>query len=150
MLFRSLPCAQERDLHIRMACLGYRFEHFPETLVTVRRRANSLSSDSVRVLDQHKRIVNRGFNILCERNEATDERRRTLAGVLARDARAYLRYGMNGKAADYFSAARKIHPDGGLESAYSPPTRLLRRCLGPQLTENLVDWRRRRIRNRVG
>jgi len=139
----ALPCAQERDLHIRMACLGYRFEHFPETLVTVRRRANSLSSDSLRVLDQHKQIVIRGYNILLKRDEATDDRCRALAGVLARDARAYLRYGMKDKAADYFSAAREIHSEGGLELAYSRPTRVLRQCIGPRLTEQLVDWRRR-------
>lgn len=139
----SLPCAQERDLHLRLACMGYRFQHFPETLVTVRRREGSLSSDSLKVLDQHLKIVRRGYRILVERNAATDERCRVLAGVLARDARAYLRYGKIEKAAEYFSAAREIHPGGGLDSAYSPSTRALRHCLGPRLTEQLVGWRRR-------
>ena len=102
-----------------------------------------MSSSLLQALDQHLKIVHSRLQLLAERGEATNDRRRALAGVLARDARVYLRYGLNEKAVEYFAAAREIHPDGGLESAYSRSARLLCRCVGPRLTEQIARCRRR-------
>jgi hypothetical protein len=138
----DLPCAQERDLHLRLACMGLSFRRVPETLLTVRRRPGSLSGDVIRVLDQHERILTSAYASLQAANGLTEERARAFAAVLARDARYYLRSGFPGRAKAYFAAARRMHPDGGLTAAYSRNTRLLRRLVGPTMTERFVALRR--------
>ncbi|MEX0741682.1 MAG: glycosyltransferase, partial [Phycisphaeraceae bacterium] len=141
----DLPCSQERDLHLRLACAGLRFHQLPEVLYTVRRMAGSVSSDSVKVLDQHVKILWPAYERLRERGELSDERARAFAGLLASDARAYLRQGHADRAAKYFAEARKMHPDGGLSAAYQGPARWLRRMLGPRATERLVGMKRRMV-----
>jgi glycosyltransferase involved in cell wall biosynthesis len=44
----GLPCCQEFDLHLRLACAGARFRHLPETLCTRRTRHDSVSASYVR------------------------------------------------------------------------------------------------------
>lgn len=63
----SLPCAQERDLHVRMACHGMQFRHHSDVLVTVRRRAGSVSSNYERVLCVRRGIVEQAVALLNER-----------------------------------------------------------------------------------
>ena len=138
----DLPCSQERDLHLRLACAGVTLAHLPEVLVTVRRQAGSLSSDSTRVLDQHLEIVWNAYRLLEEPGELTDQRRAALAGLLAKDARAYLNHGRNDKARHYFHQARQIHPEGGIPQAYSPKTRCVLKLLGPTVTQKMVNWKR--------
>ena len=137
-----LPCAQERDLHLRLACNGAKFRHLDQTLYTVRRVANSVSSNSVRVLDQHADIVSRAVQELQSLNELSDARARALAGLLALDARAYIRHGHPEKAEHYFELARTIHRHGGMDWAYRPCTRYLVRFLGACRTERLVGLKR--------
>jgi glycosyltransferase involved in cell wall biosynthesis len=138
----DLPCAQERDLHLRLACVGLTFHHLPQTLFTVRKLSKSISSDSTRVLDQHSSIAWRTYNLLQKSGNLTEERCVAIAGLLASDARAYLRHGLREKAGDYFEQAFRIHPDGGIPQAYSRRTRWLRAWAGPILTEKLVGLKR--------
>ena len=134
----TLTCAQERDLHLRIACHGIHFFHISESLVHVRRRAGSLSSDSIEVLRQHLAIVRRA-NLLLERlNRINDERLAALAGLLARDARVFLQAGLREEASEYFLEARHLHPMGGWESAYTPFHRWVASLLGPFHFERLV------------
>lgn len=139
----TLPCSQERDLHLRLACHGFRFEHLDETLVTVRRRPGSLSSNYEHVLETRRRIVRRCLDILEERGESTENRRRCLAGMLANDARALLRLGNPTSAQESFALARTIHHAGGLETAYRGPARLIVKLLGPTRAETVIRWKRR-------
>lgn len=138
----ELACAQERDLHLRLAAAGWRFYHLPEVLLTVRRRSWSVSGDAVRILDQHSGIVWRVYELLEESGALTEQRCAGLAGFLASDARAYLRHGLAAKARDYFEQAHQIHSDGGIQQAYSNRTRWLVYTLGPVMTEHLVRWKR--------
>ena len=138
----ALPCSQERDLHLRLACAGVTLGHLPEVLVTVRRQPGSLSADSTRVLDQHLEIVRNACHSLEQSNALTDQRRAAFAGLLAKDARAYLNHGLPDKARHYFTEARRIHPDGGIPQAYSRKTQVLCRLLGPGVTQRLVAWKR--------
>jgi glycosyltransferase involved in cell wall biosynthesis len=144
----GLPCAQERDLHIRLACCGVKFHHLPKVLCTIRRKAQSVSSDGVKVLDQHLGIVLRAADVLRDRNVLTDARRRAFAGLLAGDARHYLRNRDWAKARLYRQEAGYMHPEGGLDEAYSEQIRLLRRICGPYLTE-LIAMLGRRMRPRL-
>ncbi|MBI1374424.1 MAG: glycosyltransferase [Phycisphaera sp.] len=138
----SLPCSQERDLHLRLACDGIRFVRLAESLFTVRRTPGSISADPTRVLEQHLQIAMSARRMLLERNALTEDRARALAGFLARDARSLLRAGRAERAAEYFAKAADLHPDGGVPEAYRPLTRLMRQTLGPVLTERLVMMKR--------
>lgn len=138
----GLPCSQERDLHLRLACAGLSFHHLPETLYTVRRVAGSLSEDSVRVLDQHLEIARHAYQLLEESGRLTEDRRAAFAGFLAHDARAYLQHELREKARKYFAEARRLHPSGGIPQAYSLKTRWLYHTLGPVITQRLVGWKR--------
>jgi glycosyltransferase involved in cell wall biosynthesis len=131
----SLPCAQERDLHIRLACSGVRFRRLPKVFCTIRRRPGSLSQNLLRVLDQHLETAFIASQMLKERGEFGETTAMALAGFLARDARTFLKHGEWTKATRYFSAARELHAGGGLDMAYGPTTRLLHAWLGPTPAE---------------
>lgn len=139
----SLPCGQDYDLILRLACAEHTFYILEEPLVTLRRLAGSLSSDHVRVLDQFEEICWSAYRRLRADGALTEERAGAFAGAFARHARAYLRYGLIERANARFAEARKMHPSGGLHIAYGPRTRLLRRVAGPVATEALVGAKRR-------
>jgi len=139
----ELPCAQDRDLNIRLACSGVGFHHLPLALCTLRRRPGSISADILKVLDQHPDTVRRAETLLRERAGLTEPRAHALAGFLARDARVYLRHGEVGKARLNFREARRLHHSGGLPEAYSNSTLYVRRYCGALITELLVSLKRR-------
>jgi glycosyltransferase involved in cell wall biosynthesis len=142
--FRTeLPCAQEYDLNLRLACSGATFCHDVHVLLTVRRLPNSVSSDSVRVLDQWGDIYWRAFRELRQRGQLTDERAAAFAARMAHNGRAYLSHGFNERAQACFREAYWMHFSGGLHGAYGRLTRVLRKALGPVATERLVQWKRR-------
>lgn len=138
----SLPCAQERDLHLRLACHGLRFIHIPEVLIRVHRLPGSLSSDSLRVYKQHLGVVDRAHRLLEDLGRQTEARSAALAGLLARDARVLLRAGLAKEARLYFEKARKLHAEGGFEHAYRPLQKLAAKCIGASLFERLVGLKR--------
>lgn len=138
----SLPCAQERDLHMRIACHGIRFFRVPQALVHVRRQPGSVSSDPIRVIRQHIGIVRRARTLLECLDRETDERLAALAGLLARDARVLLQAGLLEEASEYLSEALKLHPSGGWDSAYTPSHRWMAKLLGPMRFEELVRLKR--------
>jgi hypothetical protein len=145
----ELPCAQEYDLNLRLACRGATFYHLPEVLVTVRRVPGSVSSDSLRVLDQWAEIYWRAYRFLHEHGALTAERAEAFAAGLASHGRAYLRYGLTDRAMSRFRDAFQMHPSGGLRGAYGPWTRFLRRLVGPVAIEKLVQFKRRLTRRPV-
>jgi glycosyltransferase involved in cell wall biosynthesis len=134
----GLPCSQERDLHLRLACAGLTFQHVPEKLYTVRRVQKSVSSNSERVLDQHRDLVWHAHGILRASGLLTPARAAAFAALLAHDARWYLRLKAPEKAWRYFADALLLHPSGGLDDAYGRITRILRRVFGAKFTERLI------------
>lgn len=138
----QLPCAQEYDLNIRLACQGRKWFHLHEVLYVVRRRETSVSSDYVRILRHHEIILLRAKRILEDRGELTDQRAEAIAGKLASDARNFLRFGQPKEARRFFRIARSVHSSGGLSLAYSQSTRTLLKVVGPWLTEKLVRVKR--------
>lgn len=137
-----LSCAQERDLHLRLACQGAEFVHLDEELFTVRRTPGSVSSSFIRVLDQHEDLARTARRILLEQGTLTEERMKALAAFLARDARAYLQRRMPERAERYFRLAKQMHRAGGLDGAYGWGTRQLVSMLGPEPVEHLVAMKR--------
>ncbi len=137
----TLPCSQEADLHLRLACMGLSFFHLPEILYKVRATPNSVSSNYIRVLEQHNKIIQRAADLLQDRDALTDSRREALAFALARDGRRYVQRGRSDAAGRFFRLARNIHPSGGV-SAFSPYLRLIA-GLSPCFAERLSMLRRR-------
>jgi len=141
----DLPCSQERDLHLRIAALGVRFQRLPEVLYLVRRRPESVSSNFEKVVDQFSGIAWPIYHELEESGHLTELRRREFAAFLARAARAYVRLGRHDTAQDHFQQARQMHPEGGREGAYGSTTRLLLNLLGTTKTEWLMEMKRKLI-----
>jgi glycosyltransferase involved in cell wall biosynthesis len=133
----GLPCCQEWDLHLRMACAGYRFQSFPEVLYTIRKVPGSVSSSHIRVLDQHAHLVWEAYNYLKAQKKLTDSRAAAFARLLGKDAWYYRYYGLPVKAREYLSLARRMHRTGGYEGIAG----ILRPFLGSVLTEWFVRVR---------
>ncbi len=138
----SLPCAQEYDLHLRLACNGAHFVHLPVTLSRVRKRTGSLSSDYVKILAQYPRILQRAYGILGAAGTMTDERARAFAETMARAGRHLLQRQHRNEGIEAFRLARRMHREGGL-GVYRTPARWLHRLLGPVIAETLVLYKRR-------
>lgn len=139
----NLSCAQERDLHLRLACEGLEFRHLPEELIFIRRLASGVSSNFICVLDQYQDIVAEVHRILEADGRLNDERLQALAGMLARGARSYLRNGQQERGLNYFRLAREMHPAGGIRQAYPKLGRVLHRLIGPIWTHRLAACRHR-------
>jgi glycosyltransferase involved in cell wall biosynthesis len=99
----GLPCCQEYDLHLRLALSGYSMKRAPEVLVVVRRQPKSVSSNYIRVLDQHSDVFENCLNVLKAREEATAKYVLGLAKAFAIDARNYYRMGETNKALLYLN-----------------------------------------------
>jgi glycosyltransferase involved in cell wall biosynthesis len=136
----SLPCSQERDLHLRLACAGVRFVHVPEALYKVRRRAGSLSADFVPILRQHRTIFARACEQLAACGQLTPARRAAFARTLARDGRASVRFGERALARDYFFRADAIVPGAAVDVFGSRLLRAVAGTAGPIAAERLCRF----------
>ena len=132
----SLPCSQERDLHLRLAAGGVAFKLLPQVLHEFRRREGSISSDHFRVLLQHEKIFLRVIDILRESGGWNADRAVAFARALARDGQHLMRSEQHVDAGQrYFSIAREISPKG-MRLIYSHPLkRGLATVLGPPAVE---------------
>jgi hypothetical protein len=135
----SLPCSQERDLHLRLACAGVSFVHVSEVLYRVRRRSGSLSDDYLTVLRQHRAIFARACDQLAARGELTPMRRAAFARALARDGRASVRFGERALARDYFAEADAILPGATAGAFGSHVLRAVAQAAGPIAAERLCQ-----------
>jgi glycosyltransferase involved in cell wall biosynthesis len=142
----GLPCMQEYDLNLRLACAGVRFHRCSQVLMTRRKVPGSVSSDYVRLIDQSGDIFWRAFRGLRERGELTEDRAAAFAAQMTLSGRRYLRYGLIDKATARFAQAYQMHPSAGLDGAYGRVTCLLRKSLGPVATERLVQFQRKPVR----
>lgn len=125
----GLPCSQEKDLHVRLACSGQRFEHLPGALVTYRQRSDSVSANYQQVMEQYAGIVERGVATLEKFGQKTDDRLRLLAELLMWSGRQLWRVGARESAMRHLDSARELHPSRGLGNC-SLPMRVLHRMLG--------------------
>ena len=142
----TLPCSQERDLHLRLVAQGLRLKRVGKVLHLVRRRTHSVSSDYIRVLDQHECILLGIRDLLQANGDLTPVRRTAIAKALAVDARRYIRRGLNRKAEHYFQLAEEVN-EGGSASAFGQwSSRALVRVLGAaraeRVIQSLIRWRR--------
>ncbi len=135
----TLPCSQERDLHLRLACIGISFVYLPKVLYQVRRRTNSVSDDYSQVLRQHGRIFNQAFQNLQKQDMLSEKRAIAFAEAVARDARQCMQGGDSQTAKLYFRIANSMHPDGALKAFRRPGLRIAARLLGAETAERLCQ-----------
>ncbi len=134
----GLRCAQERELHLRMACHSVKFRHVPEELYVVRRREGSVGWDRGKVAAVSCGIDFEWFNYLESNGQLTEPRRRAFAAVLARKARWLMADGKAPLARGWFAKAQAIHPTGWRD-AYGRREALLFRIAGFRGTEALLQ-----------
>lgn len=138
----TLRCAQDYDLNLRIAIAGWRFAGVEDALVTIRRRAGSVSANSVKVMEHMQEILGRAHVDLKKRGALTDARARAIAGRMATSGRACLRHGREDVSERCFGEARSIHPDGGLPEAYGRAALAARRLFGPRFAERIAMARK--------
>jgi glycosyltransferase involved in cell wall biosynthesis len=136
----DLVAAQERDLHLRLACSGKSFGCLEQVLATQRIRAGSISSSYLRVVQQYESIVTPLFHDMLLTDRMSETRARAFADFMARAARVAIRFQDHALADRYFALARSMHPSGGLHGAYGRLGRLMHRSVGPRCTAFAARW----------
>ncbi len=134
----ALPCSQERDLHLRLACAGVQFKRLPEALFTVNRRPDSVSNDYTRVLLQHYRIYSRAASQLRDQSGLTAARSFELARVLALDGRRLYQRGLLAEARRHWALAESLNSQGARAAFGRAFTRTISFVLGPERTDRIV------------
>jgi glycosyltransferase involved in cell wall biosynthesis len=136
----DLPCCQERDLHLRLACEGFQFYHLPKALHTVYASRDSVSSNELRVLSHMRSVLWNAYRTLERCNQLTLPRRMAFAALMASQARRFFLHGKPDQAAVYFQEARQMELNGGLREAYGAFGFQLLRLFGPAFTETALLW----------
>lgn len=113
----ALPCAQEYDLHLRLACIIKEIHHIRMPLFTIRKRDNSVSSNYKKVLYQYQKILNRIVTKLATTGGLTDPRRKAFAETMFQAGHSLLRMGEPILSREYFLWAYKIHHRHGYTSS---------------------------------
>lgn len=133
----DLKASQERDLHLRLAMAGFRFEKLPGVYHIVRKQRESISSDYVKVLRQRQHWVLPAYAKLEEEGKLTDERRRAFSGIMSLSGRELIQLGEFGLGKTYLNHAAAMHPGHYLDD-WSGMRRLAYRALGPVWAEKLL------------
>jgi glycosyltransferase involved in cell wall biosynthesis len=138
----SLPCAQEWDLHLRLAAQGLGIRQMRDALFKVRRRSGSISSDGLKVVRQRLPILIRLVGLLSATGALTDLRRTAIAVNLVQSAHALERSGDVSMAMEFRDVADALDADSSY-LAWSPRWRNLVRILGHGRAEKLRRWKRK-------
>jgi hypothetical protein len=113
-----------------------------DTLFTVRRRTEGVSSDYLRVLDHMEAVLRPLWQDLQARGEWSEARAKALAEATCRAGHHYLERREGEKADRCFELAREMHAGGGL-TQFHPLRRLLCRLAGPSTALRMARRLRR-------
>jgi len=119
------PCAQEYELHLRMACNGVRFVRHQEELYLVRVRKGSVCSTRGEVAEWTTKVDQEWLEYLAQRGQLHENRRRAFAKGFARHARWLIAAGELASARQLLARAREIHPTGWRDAYGRKESRLL-------------------------
>jgi hypothetical protein len=114
----GLPCGQEWDLHVRLACHGVDFHRLPVALCTYYKQPGSVSAIVFRCTQTCIMATREIYVQLREDGALTDRRAEMLATRMAMCGAAMLKYGERGMAAECFAWARQAHSTGGITKVY--------------------------------
>lgn len=126
-----LPCAQEYDLHLRLACAGTTFQYLPELLVTERKLPGSISSNVLHLTQQRRRILWHAYTKLKKCGILNEERAKEFSCVVALDARKLFHLGDTRGGIRNLQVAKIMHPSGGIGRLFfSGSGRIASRLIG--------------------
>lgn len=141
-LREGLPCSQERDLHLRLACAGIPFYHLPRILFRVRRVEGSVSDNDLLVLGQHEDVFVNAARLLGQCGPLAVSHREAFARAFTNDACQLVKHRHPEKARHYFGLARQFGWLAGLRT-FNTMVRPLA-VFAPVLAAQVVAWNRRR------
>lgn len=141
----SLPCNQDYDFNLRLACSGIRYVYDGEQSSRNLRRSYSVSSVECRRHKYMPRILENAYRTLKDRGDLTESRRTVLAHRLALVTRGLVDCGEPELAREAVRLAFEIHPSGGVPSAYDSKSRLVRAVLGPVWAERTIGFLRQTL-----
>jgi glycosyltransferase involved in cell wall biosynthesis len=134
----SLPCNQDYDLNLRLACAGVEFLYDDHQTSRKLRLTQSVSSDACRRHSHMPNILDSAYRTLLAQGLLTEPRRLALAGRLALVARSLVSCGESALAGHAARLAFEIHPSGGVPRAYDRKSRAARAVFGPIWSEKLI------------
>ena len=126
----DLPCAQDRDLHLRLAAKANLWVFQEQPLLTSRRRVGSVSSSPIRVYQQYAKFIPPFVIELQSNGRLTPIRRKAISKFLAMAAQRCARGGDWNTAKEYFRSAQELDP-AGISSAFGPVLGAIASILGP-------------------
>ena len=106
----DLRCSDEYELHMRLACRGFRFVHFPEVLYTVRKTPGGLTDDRSRVVNSLLGALCPTIEHLKETGAFTSIRRLAFAERLAKTACKCFREDLDEMGRSCSETACQAHP----------------------------------------
>jgi glycosyltransferase involved in cell wall biosynthesis len=134
----DLPCCQERDLNLRLACNGAVFRRIDAVLHVVRPIPSSVSSNELRVIKWMRLLLWQQYNALKDRQRLTAERRAAFAALMAWQGRRLMLHGKRNEAKECFDEAAEMDLTGGLREAYGRVGYGLVRWLGFRSAEKIL------------
>lgn len=145
----DLPCAQDRDLHLRLAVHEPQWEFIREPLLTMRRRTGSVSSCYLRVIEQYGGIVDPVIEYLESVNRLTPARRFAFARFFTLAAINAFREGGVEMARRYFARSHELDRRA-TSIVFSPTLSWVSSVAGPLNSCRLAQlWHRLRLLGRV-
>ena len=134
----DLPCCQERDLHLRLACNGYKFVRHPKVLFNKRITGRGIAQKFIKILDTRAQLFWNTYEFLKNENLLNENRELAISESFAYDARMYLIHGKYQRAKAHFKTAKKIHRKGGM-LRFSKKYRFFNYLFGPISTKKIIN-----------
>lgn len=132
----SLPCCQEYEMHLRLACRHWRrVARVIEPLCTIVKLPGSVSSNEARVFSHQVQILRHVHAQLRDSGQLTGERAETLAQSIYICGRHLARHGMIELSVAAFELSGAIDPTVAAPARW--PMRALIRAMGPVRAERM-------------
>ncbi|RLS48579.1 MAG: glycosyltransferase family 2 protein [Planctomycetota bacterium] len=135
----SLPCCQEYELHLRLACRFWQgMKHIPESRCTVYVTPGSVSSNKGRIFSTKARVLLKFLGDWQDAGIVDDRRRKAVAEELLGCVRQLCFAGRDEEALELFSKVRRLSPATAYPGKW--PLRLAVRLVGPVRAERARTW----------
>ena len=135
----SLPCCQEYELHLRLACRFWQgMKHIPESRCTVYVTPGSVSSNKGRIFSTKARVLLKFLGEWQDAGIVNDRWREAVAEELLGCVRQLCFAGRDEEARELFSKVGKISPATRYPAKW--PLRVATRLVGPVRAEKVRAW----------
>lgn len=145
----DLRAADEYDLHLRMACEGFRFIRLPEVLYTVRKVPGGITSCRRRTVSASLEARRSAIQRLEQAGVLTRTRRIAFADKLVSAARKSLAAALDDLAVQCFSLAKRTHQAADLLVEHPGVLYRMERVIGLSAAERVVSLLAATVRRRI-